>query len=116
MKLSIEGRSDDTIGAYGLPNDAYSFNDGSDGAMDDYDTCANNDPPLTFDIVTADEGRLRVTAIYNGCWSFAVGLVDEDDPTPDLLARMHHTRDSHSVGIVIDIPDDTKVIWNRRQR
>lgn len=116
MRISIEGHSDDTIGAYGLPSEFYSLQSGQDGAMDDYDTCANNKPPMTFDIIAPTEGRLRVTCVYNGCWSFAIGLVDEDDPTPGFLDRLRIVRDGYSMNVELDVPDDTCVVWNDKSR
>jgi uncharacterized GH25 family protein len=109
--LKIEGRSDDTIGAYGLPYSAYSMASGGE-AMDDRDTAANNTPPKTFDIITPDEGRCRVTCIYNGCWSFAVGLVDEDDETPYFLCSAKFKRNDYSVNVELAVPDGTRVVWN----
>jgi hypothetical protein len=115
MRIEIQGRSDDTIGAYGLPADAYANDDGGE-AMDDRDTCGNNDPPSTFDIISdVTRERCRVTCIYNGCWSFAVGLVDEDDDAPLFLETARLRRREHGIDVLLDVPEGTRVVWNRRE-
>jgi hypothetical protein len=57
---------------------------------------------------------VRVTALYDGCWSFAVGQVDDDFPLPDWpisIRQDPHTR--YSALLEIDAPDGAKVtnIW-----
>lgn len=55
-------------------------------------------------------GKLRVRALYDGCWSFAVGQVDEDIPLPDWpISVTQHPETPYSVALVIECPDDVKV-------
>lgn len=55
-------------------------------------------------------GRLRVHAVYDGCWSFAVGQVDESIPLPDWPVRLKWPGGrGYSTRLEIDVPDDVKV-------
>lgn len=114
MELSIEGRSDDTIGCYGLPASRYRNSDGIGSPMDDIDTCGNNQPPPSF-VIQADKERCRVHAIYTGCWQFAIGQVDEEDgELPDwaMNARLFQAHE-YCVGIRMNVPDNATVTWER---
>jgi hypothetical protein len=55
-------------------------------------------------------GKMRIYAIYDGCWMFAVGQVDEEIPLPDWPIRIVQSRKvPYSVELQIDVPDDVKV-------
>lgn len=55
-------------------------------------------------------GRLRVFAIYDGCWSFAAAQVDEEIPLPEWPIRVRQSTDTpYSTRLEIDVPDDVKV-------
>lgn len=55
-------------------------------------------------------GKMRIHAIYDGCWSFAVGQVDEDIPLPDWPIRVKQgIENRYTTAIEIDVPDDVKV-------
>lgn len=56
-------------------------------------------------------GKIRVHAIYDGCWSFAVGKVDEDIPLPNWPTRISET--GYTMRLEIDVPDDVKVFRER---
>lgn len=61
-------------------------------------------------------GKLRVRAIYDGCWSFSVGQVDEDIPLPDWPIRVRQSASvPYSVALEIECPDDVKVFREGRQ-
>ena len=53
-------------------------------------------------------GKLKVYAIYDGCWSFAVGLVDEDD-IPEWPIR-HKGFGGHSSIVEIDVPAGVRLV------
>ncbi len=54
-------------------------------------------------------GKLRVYAIYDGCWMFAVGQVDEGIPLPDWPMRFTQHSEGYSAQMEIDVPDDVKL-------
>ena len=55
-------------------------------------------------------GKLRIHAIYDGCWSFAVGQVDENIPIPDWRVRVRQSPQvSYSTCLEIEVPDDVKI-------
>lgn len=58
-------------------------------------------------------GRMRVHAIYDGCWSFAPGLVDEDDEWPGWPIRFKRDPKvrEYTLLMEIDAPGDTTVTW-----
>ena len=56
-------------------------------------------------------GLMRVRALYDGCWSFAVGQIDEDFPLPDWPIRIRQSdRVVYSVLLEVDLPDDRAVV------
>jgi hypothetical protein len=57
--------------------------------------------------------QMRVRAIYDGCWSFAVGQVDEDLPMPAWALTLTTHESGHSVELRIDAPEGTRLtnIW-----
>ena len=54
-------------------------------------------------------GKMRVHALYDGCWSFAIGQVDEDISLPDWPFRITQHERGYSTQLEIDVPDDVKV-------
>lgn len=100
-----------------------------DGASDDlihvsgqlnYPECdeidyAGGDPYKGSFVLKAGEhgGRMRVHAIYDGCWTFAPGLVDEDDEWPGWPIRFRRTPQFREYTLVLEIeaPADTTVTW-----
>lgn len=55
-------------------------------------------------------GKMRIRAIYDGCWSFSVGQVDEEIPLPPWPVRVEQSpRTPYSVRLVVEVPDDVKV-------
>lgn len=62
-------------------------------------------------------GLMRVHAIYDGCWSFAVGQVDEDIPLPDWPVRVRWPGGrGYSTRLEVDVPDDVKVFREPEER
>lgn len=59
-------------------------------------------------------GKMRVHVIYDGCWSFAIGLVNEGIPLPDWPVRItQHDDPFYSMHLEIDVPDDIVLIHER---
>jgi len=58
-------------------------------------------------------GKMRVHAIYDGCWSFAPAMVDESIPLPDWPIRVK--QEGYTTVLEIDVPDDVKVFHERKQ-
>lgn len=58
-------------------------------------------------------GKMRVYAIYDGCWMFAVGQVDEEIALPDWPVRTTQKLKGKKCGYTtlmeIDVPDDVKI-------
>lgn len=55
-------------------------------------------------------GKMRVYAIYDGCWSFAVGQVDDEIDLPDWPIRLHPSiENTYSMELAVDVPDDVKL-------
>lgn len=55
-------------------------------------------------------GEMRVHAIYDGTWSFAVGQVDEAVPLPDWPVRLKWPGGrGYSTRLEIDVPEGVKV-------
>jgi hypothetical protein len=48
-------------------------------------------------------GKMRIYAIYDGCWSFAVGQVDESIPLPDWPVRHKGSKGYTSI-LEIEVP------------
>jgi hypothetical protein len=59
-------------------------------------------------------GKMRIHAVYDGCWSFAVGQVDEEIPLPDWPVRLGAHDSGYSTRLEIDVPDDVKVFRERK--
>lgn len=59
-------------------------------------------------------GKMRVHAIYDGCWSFAVGQVEEDKPLPDWPVR-HMGSSGYTAVLEIDIPKGVMLIQRKEE-
>jgi hypothetical protein len=92
--LQMFGASDDLIEVSGIKG-ADEFNIVKDG------------PYITsFNI----SGKIRIHAIYDGCWSFAPGQVDEDIPLPNWPIRIKQSEEKdYSTLLEIDVPDDSYI-------
>ena len=95
---SFYGASDDLIEIAGVPG------------ADEFNICKDGPYIATFNL----GGKVRIHAFYDGCWSFAVGQVDEDIPLPDWPIRITQHEKGYSTQLEIDVPDDTKVFLEER--
>jgi len=94
-ELFIYGASDDLIEIEGIEGGG------------EFDTCSDNDPPKTFRI-ESKEGRIRLHCIYDGCWCFALGMVDEDDDIPRWHIVINY--EGYTQEMTITVPNDAKII------
>ena len=51
-------------------------------------------------------GQVRVFSVYDGTWSFAVGMVDEDTPLPWPVRVQACPEVAYSVEVLIEVPND----------
>ena len=54
-------------------------------------------------------GKLKVYAIYDGCWHFSIGQMAEGILIPDWPIRFSAHESGYSVQLEIDVPDDVSV-------
>ena len=92
--LQMFGASDDLIEISGIKG-ADEFNIVEDGPY-----------IASFNI----SGKIRIHVIYDGCWCFAPGQVDEDIPLPDWPIRIKQSKEKeYSTLLEIDVPDDSYI-------
>lgn len=99
--LSMFGASDDLIEASGV------F-----GAREFYATGTDGTYMGSFNL----GGKMRIHALYDGCWSFAVGQVDEEIPLPDWPIRIGRAPEcAYSTLLEINVPDDVRLFQEKKQ-
>ena len=100
--ICFYGRSDDLIEVMGWKD-----NPGQDREVVlrlEFSATTNGDEKVAGEFLVGDE--LLVTAIYNGCWSFAPGQKDEETPLPEWPIRIRQEEGCpYSVQCEIDVPD-----------
>lgn len=60
-------------------------------------------------LVGSGAGGLKVYAIYDGCWHFSIGPIDEDIEMPQWPIRYSLYESGYSVLLEIDVPDNAFV-------
>lgn len=103
--IKIYGASDDLVEVAGC-----------EGA-DEFNVYGSSRLGWGADLATAAEA-LRVYAIYDGCWSFAIGQADESVSLPSWPVRItQHPDVRYSVLLEIDAPDGTRLtnVWPARK-
>lgn len=98
--ITIYGASDDLIEV-----------EGCDGA-DEFNSYERGPVMWRGDLIAPDGDAMRVHALYDGCWSVAVGQVDEDKPLPDWDIDVFQ-EGHYSTGVKIDAPQGTRLanVW-----
>ena len=98
MILTIEGNSDDiiSISKDGEPDEIY---------LPDINFKGLHAGTL---LMHSNEGRALIHVLYDGCWSFTVSKVVEEDPEPPEADR--HWRDYSEV-LSFRVPLGTKLEW-----
>ena len=101
--ITIYGASDDLVEV-----------DGCTGA-DEFDVWSDKDRvKWRGDFIdSADDERLRVYAIYDGCWHFSVGQTDADIPIAPWAVAIRQgltpAESNYSAVLTIDAPDGTRL-------
>jgi hypothetical protein len=90
VKVMFAGSSDDLIQVEGCPGG------------DEFGIYGKGPHVATFNL----GGRVRVHAIYDGCWSFAAGQLDESIPFPDWSVRVTAGRGGYSTRLEIDTGEE----------
>jgi len=91
-EIKFSGSSDDLIYVYGEEYCEY-----------------GNMVKKPFYVMSAIENTgLKVYPIYDGCWQFSVGLIDDDDVLPDWEISLGLAH-AYSVELTIMAPDDVVV-------
>ncbi len=108
--ITIYGASDDLVEVEGCEG-ADEFNVyGNDGKVHWRGDFVASD-------TTATSGQLRVYAIYDGCWHFSVGQVDEMILLPAWVIAIGQRHDAdYSAELRIDAPEGTRLdnVWPKR--
>ena len=100
--FTIHGGSDDLIETAGIPG-CGEFNVICDGP---YMGSVRIDSEV-------EDASVRVHCIYDGCWSFAVGQVTDDEPFPAWPIKVDRGGDKlpeYSMRVWIDVPDDAVLV------
>lgn len=95
--ITIYGASDDLIEV-----------EGCEGA-DEFNSYEHGPVMWRGDLIAPDGDALRVHALYGGCWSVAVGQVDEDRPLPDWDIDVFQ-EGRYSTGVKVDAPQGTRLV------
>ncbi len=97
--LKIRGHSDDIV--------YYELGKKKDEL---YPPESEKDPYMGTLLVHSSKGRCLVHVLYDGCWSFAVSKVDEDDPDVWPCASRWEGYSQH---LEITVPKGTKIEWRK---
>ena len=75
---------------------------GCHGADEFYSSDADGPVRAKFNL----GGQVRIYALYDGCWSFAVGQVDEGTPLPEWPVTVRQsTTTAYSTEMTIEVAD-----------
>lgn len=102
MKVTFEGYSDDTFGAYW-----------DSGDVDHDDAAAGTIRTLK---VEAGGYRMAVTGVFNqAChWSIGIGVLEEDDPMPPWPMTWEFK--SYTPALTMELPDDFEITLIKPKR
>lgn len=97
-----------TVKFYGSSDDNVCFTNGK--GWDEKGCYQSGSNPIHAVAVVG--GLIKVYCIYDGCWHFSVGQVDEDMKIPVCDIRFVESDKSYSVMLEIDVPDDrAHILW-----
>lgn len=97
-----------TVTFYGVSDDLLEI-EGDIKGCDEYGAYNADDGEVNTCVrITHEHGRINVYAIYDGCWSFAPALVDEDEELPGWPIRFR--AEGYSIRMEIDLPDDAVIV------
>lgn len=77
--------------------------------------CYQSDDKETVHASFVVGGRIRVRALYDGCWSFAVGQLSEGINFPEWPIRITQ-KHPYSVQLEVDVPDECSVVVKEETR
>lgn len=107
--IKIYGAGDDLIAVGGCKG-ANEFSSYADGRL-----------MWRGDLIAPNNGQMRIYGIYDGCWHFSIGQVDEDVPLPSWPVQISQQersggRPSRSTLVEIDAPEGTRLtnVWPAR--
>jgi len=94
-----------TLTMYGQSDDLMEF-DGLEGTDEFNPSNSHENIMGTFEVTSqSDWAGLKISVIYDGCWSFAIGLRDEETNFPNWPIRISRKHE-YSMLVEIDVPDD----------
>lgn len=99
LAVTIYGASDDLIEV-----------EGCKGA-DEFSAYANDLAVWGGDLIAPDGTQMRVYAIYDGCWHFSVGQVEEDVRLPGWPVQILQHESGYSTLLRIEAPDGTRLAF-----
>jgi hypothetical protein len=102
VKIRIYGASDDLIEV-----------EGCEGA-DEFNSYQPGPVMWSGNLRAPDGEQMRAHVVFDGCWSIALGQVDEADPLPEWpISIRQHTNTHYSTMVEIDAPDGTVLenVW-----
>ncbi len=97
IEITIYGASDDLIEVAGCKG------------ADEFNAYGNALAMWGGDLIAPDGTQLRVYAIYDGCWHFSVGQVDEDVRLPSWPVAIEQEERGYSTRLRIEAPDGTRL-------
>lgn len=98
-----------TIKIYGASDDLVEV-EGCKGA-DEFNSYERGPLMWRGELLGPTGNPMRIHAIFEGCWSFAVGQCDEELPMPDWPIRItQHDDPRYSVLLEIDAPEGTELV------
>jgi hypothetical protein len=94
-------------------NDDLVYVDGCEGA-DEFGVYFGGKYKWRGDLIAPGGAAMRIHAIYDGCWAFAVGQAEESIPLPPWPIRIEQlyrndTEPGYSVELEIDAPGGTRL-------
>lgn len=102
------------IGIYGASDDGVVLEiDGK--TVEEYDTYEPGPVMWRADLRAPDGDIMRVHALYDGCWSIAIGQAEEDTPLPDWDIQILQ-KSGYSTMAQIEAPAGTELVnvWPTR--
>lgn len=105
LNITFSGSNDDLIDVGGCEGG------------DEFCNATSNSLKLAGNLIAPDGSGMRVLAFYNqegrnssGCWSFALGQVDEETPWPGWKQSIEQSDTFYSVIVRIEAPTGTKFV------
>lgn len=111
MRVSISGRSDDLVHIYSIDRDGNVTRelDGGDefGAWDGKDETIIN---AAFVLLQPDGTGAKIYVIYDGTWSSAIAMIEDDKPIPTEWTVTLEQEHAYSTRVVISGVDSGSVL------